>query len=68
MCNILIVTHAFLPDLDGGIIVAYDYANLLVDLGHKVTVRIQSKVLNLHIFKYPINMVSIFGCIIMVRS
>ena len=38
MCNILIVTHAFLPDLDGGIIVAYDYANLLVDLGHKVTV------------------------------
>ena len=58
MCNILIVTHAFLPDLDGGIIVAYDYANI----------RIQSKVLNLHIFKYPINMVSIFGCIIMVRS
>ena len=26
--NILIITHAFLPDLDGGIIVAYDYANL----------------------------------------
>ena len=73
MCNILIVTHAFLPDLDGGIIVAYDYANLLVDLGHKVTVLskeyknpIQST--KLHIFKYPINMVSIFGCIIMVRS
>lgn len=36
--KILIITHDFLPDLDGGIIVAYDYANLLVDLGYEVTV------------------------------
>ncbi|WP_251619752.1 glycosyltransferase family 4 protein [Odoribacter lunatus] len=32
------ITHAFLPDIDGGVIVAYDYANLLVKQGHKVTV------------------------------
>lgn len=38
MNNILIITHGFLPTIDGGIIVAYDYANLLVDLGYNVTV------------------------------
>ena len=38
MKNILIITHAFLPDIGGAQAVAYDYANLLVDLGHKVTV------------------------------
>ena len=36
--KILILTHAFIPDIGGAQAVAYDYANLLVDLGHKVTV------------------------------
>ena len=38
MQKILIITHAFLPDIGGGNIVAYDYANLLVSLGYDVTV------------------------------
>lgn len=38
MDKILIITYRFLPDVDGGIIVAYDYANLLVNLGYDVTV------------------------------
>ena len=36
--KILIITHAFIPDMDGGIIVAYNYAKELVALGHDVTV------------------------------
>ena len=38
MRKILIITHAFLPDIGGAQAVAYDYAYLLVDLGYKVTV------------------------------
>lgn len=71
--NILIITHAFLPDLDGGIIVAYDYANLLVDLGHKVTVlsKEYKNLIQSTKFTYiqvPNKYGEYFGCIIMVRS
>lgn len=38
MNKILIITHEFLPDLGGGLVVAYDYANLLVEMGYEVTV------------------------------
>lgn len=36
--KILLITHAFLPDIGGSEAVAYDYANLLVGQGHEVTV------------------------------
>lgn len=70
--NILIITHAFLPDLDGGIIVAYDYANLLVDLGHKTVLSKEYKNLiqstKFTYIQVPNKYGGIFGCIIMVRS
>lgn len=38
MKKILIITHAFLPEIGGTQVVAYEYANLLLDLGYDITV------------------------------